>query len=88
MKFRMRLQRLPWIAIIFLVLIGVFAVLRRTVHLAPILVNGYPPPVAAPNPMARQLLALDDIFARYPGLTPIHILPALLFLVIAPLQFY
>jgi len=52
------------------VLIGVFVVVRRTVHLVPILIN-------------HQWLP----HARYPTLTLIHILTALLFLVLAPLQF-
>jgi len=73
--------------VFLLVLIGVFAVVRRTTHLVPIVINGYHPPAATTDPMVAQLLALDDIFARYPKLTLIHILPALLFLLLAPLQF-
>jgi uncharacterized membrane protein len=87
MKSGDRIQRWLWDAVIFLVLIGVFVVLRRTVHLVPILINGYDPPVAPSNPTVAQFLALDDIFARYPVLTLVHILPALLFLVLGPLQF-
>jgi uncharacterized membrane protein len=37
--------------------------------------------------MAAQVAALDDVFARYPALTLIHILPGLLFMVLGPLQF-
>jgi len=87
MKFRVRLQRLLSSTTIFLVLIGVFAVVRRTVHLVPILIEGYHLPAAASNPVAAQFLALDDVFAHYPGLTLLHILPALVFLVLGPLQF-
>jgi hypothetical protein len=64
--------------------------LRRgaaAVHLVPILIDGYHPAAAPSNPVAPQFLALDDIFARYPILTLVHILPALLFLVLGPLQF-
>jgi uncharacterized membrane protein len=82
-----RLQRILWRTTIFLVLIGVFVTVRRTVHLVPILINGYHPPSVTANPVASQFLALDDIFARYPTLTLIHILPALVFLVLGPLQF-
>jgi hypothetical protein len=87
MKSSFRHQGTLWRTTIFLVLIGVFVVVRRTTHLVPILINGYQPPAATSSPVAAQFLALDDIFARYPVLTLIHILPALLFLVLGPLQF-
>jgi uncharacterized membrane protein len=87
MKPGVRARRWLWRAVIFLVLIGVFAVVRRTANLVPIVINGYHPPTAISNPRIAQLLALDDIFARYPILTLIHILPALLFLTLGPLQF-
>jgi hypothetical protein len=82
-----RARRILWAAIILLALIGVFVVVRRTAHLAPILIYGYSPPAAPSNPALAQFVALDDIFARYPVLTLIHILPGLLFLVLGPLQF-
>jgi uncharacterized membrane protein len=82
-----RSGRILWAAVIFLALIGVFAVIRRTVQLAPILINGYSSPTVPSNPRLAQFAALDGIFAHYPGLTLIHILPALLFLVLGPLQF-
>jgi uncharacterized membrane protein len=82
-----RSSRILWAAVIFLALIGVFAVMRRAVNLAPILINGYSSPAASANPRLAQFAALDDIFARYTVLTLIHILPALLFLVLGPLQF-
>ena len=87
MKPSIRVQVMLWRTTIFLVLIGVFVVVRRTAHLVPILINGYHPPAATSNPVAAQFLALDDIFARYPFLKLIHILPALLFLLLGPLQF-
>jgi uncharacterized membrane protein len=87
MKPSIRVQSMLWRTTIFLVLIGVFVVVRRTAHLVPILINGYHPPTATSNPVATQFLALDDIFARHPFLTLIHILPALLFVLLGPLQF-
>ena len=87
MKPGIRTRRWLWRVVFLLVLIGVFVVVRRTAHLVPIVINGYHPPAATSNPMLAQFLALDDIFARYPILTLIHILPALVFLVLAPLQF-
>jgi uncharacterized membrane protein len=56
-------------------------------HLAPIVVRGYHPPAVASNPAAAQFAALDDLFAHYPVLTLIHIVPGLLFMVLGPLQF-
>jgi len=57
-----RVQRMLWSAVIFLVLISVAVVVRWTVHLVPLLINGYRPPAAPSNPVAAQLLALDDLF--------------------------
>jgi uncharacterized membrane protein len=81
------MHRTLWGAVILLALIGVAVVVRRTVNLVPILLYGYRPAATASNPIAAQFAALDDIFARYPGLTLIHILPGLLFMVLGPLQF-
>src|SRR5262245_12706187 len=82
-----RARRILWGAVIFLALIGVFVVARRTAHLASILIHGYSPPAVSSNPRLAQFAALDDVFARYPILTLVHILPGLLFIVLAPLQF-
>jgi uncharacterized membrane protein len=60
---------------------------RRMVHLIPIVLSGYQPPIIAPNPVAAQFAALDDLFAHYPILTLVHIVPGLLFMVLGPLQF-
>src|SRR5262245_27724263 len=65
-------RRILWGAAIFLALIGVFAVARRTAHLAPILIHGYSPPAVPSNPKLAQFATLDDVFARYPVLTMIH----------------
>src|SRR5262245_13876192 len=78
-------SRLLWGATIFLALIGVAVVLRRTFVIVPVLLNGYQPP-ATTGSMA-QVAALDDSFARYSLLTLVHILPGLLFMILGPLQF-
>ncbi len=65
-----RARRILWGAVIFLALIGVFVVARRTVHLASILIHGYSPPAVPSNPRLAQFATLDDVFARYPVLTP------------------
>src|SRR4051812_38952829 len=82
-----RIRRILWGATIFLALIGVAVVLRRIFVLVPVFVNGYNAPAAAAPSGAAQFVALDAIFARYPLLTLIHILPALLFMILGPLQF-
>lgn len=82
-----RVRRMLWGAVIFLALIGVFVVGRRTAHLAQVLIDGYSPPAAPSDPALAQFAALDDVFAHYPVLTLAHILPGLLFVVLGPLQF-
>jgi hypothetical protein len=67
-----RVRRTLWSVVLVLALIGIAVVVRRTITLAPILVNGYHPPAPASNPVAAQFAALDDLFARYPVLTLIH----------------
>src|SRR5690349_4160062 len=57
-----RVRRTLWCAVILLALIGIAVVVRRTVALLPILVNGYTPPAPTSNPVAAQFAALDDIF--------------------------
>jgi uncharacterized membrane protein len=76
-----------WSAVIFLALIGVAVAVRRMVHLVPIVVRGYRPPAVTSNPVAVQFAALDDLFAHYPVLTLVHIVPGLLFMMLGPLQF-
>jgi hypothetical protein len=82
-----RLERGLWGAVIFLALIGVLVAVRRMVHVVPIAVGGYHPPAPASNPVAAQFGALDDLFAHYPVLTLIHIVPGLLFMIQGPFQF-
>jgi uncharacterized membrane protein len=87
MKPGIRLRRALWSAVIFLALIGVAVAVRRMVHLVPIVVRGYHPPAVTSNPVAARFAALDDLFARFPILTLVHIVPGLLFMVLGPLQF-
>lgn len=71
-------SRFVWTAVIFLVVIGIAAVTRRTlVLLWPSLSGGKSNPAAV----------LDAGFARHMALTLVHILPGGLFLALAPLQF-
>jgi uncharacterized membrane protein len=81
------LGKLIWPATIFLCLIGLGIIARRTGHLIPILKNGYDPPSLPANPAQAQFGSADNIFARYPILTLVHILPAILFITLGPLQF-
>jgi hypothetical protein len=80
-------QRTLWGIVIVLAFIGVAVVARRATQLMPILVNGYTPPAPVTNPVLRQFAALDDLFAGYPLLTLVHIVPGVLFMVLGPLQF-
>jgi uncharacterized membrane protein len=76
-----------WGAVIFLALIGIAVAARRISHLLPMVARGYRAPAALTNPRAAQFAALDDLFARYPILTLVHIVPGLFFMVLGPLQF-
>ena len=82
-----RIQRTLWSVVVVLALIGVAVAVRRTTTLVPVLLNGYTPPAPTSNAAAAQFAALDDIFARFPTLTLVHIIPGLLFMVLGPLQF-
>jgi uncharacterized membrane protein len=73
-----RATRFLWTAIIFLVVIGIAAVTRRT------LVLFWPGQFAG---RASPAAALDAGFARHIVLTLLHILPGGLFLVLATMQF-
>jgi hypothetical protein len=50
-----RVRRILWGTVIVLLVIGVAAVLRRTILLVPILVNGYHPPLPETDPGTAQL---------------------------------
>jgi uncharacterized membrane protein len=80
-------RRALWGAVIFLAFIGVAVAVRRMAYLVPIAVHGYHPPAVNSNPRLAQFAALDDLFARYPILTLIHIVPGILFMILGPLQF-
>jgi uncharacterized membrane protein len=86
MRLAAGLRRTLWGAVVFLALIGVGVAVRRMVHVVPVLLHGYRPSPTTANPAAAQFGALDDLFAQYPGLTLVHILPGLLFMVLGPLQ--
>jgi uncharacterized membrane protein len=87
MKLGIGRQRVVWCGVIFLALIGVAVAVRRMVHLVPIVVHGYRPPAVPSSPRLAQLAALDDLFARHPILTLVHIVPGMLFMILGPLQF-
>jgi len=73
-----RATRFLWTAVIFLVVVGVAAVTRRTIVLL------WPGQFAG---KASPAAALDAGFARHMALTLLHILPGGLFLVLATMQF-
>lgn len=66
-----------WVVVAALAIIGIAAVVRRS------LVLFFPAREAAANPAT----ALDAGFARHRALTLLHILPGFLFMTIGPLQF-
>jgi hypothetical protein len=82
-----RIRRVLWSAVIFLAVVGSVVAVRRMVKLVPMVLHGYRAPVPISNPVAAQFGALDDLLARYPVLTLIHIVPGLLFMLLGPLQF-
>lgn len=82
------MRRVLWGAVIFLAFIGTAVAVRRMTAVVPVVLRGYrPPSPAAANPVAAKFGALDDLFAHYPKLTLIHIVPGLLFMLLGPLQF-
>jgi uncharacterized membrane protein len=82
-----RLRRALWSAVIFLAFIGVAVAARRIIYLGPILANGYSSPAVVPGSRGEQFVHLDEVFARHPILTMIHIVPGLLFMILGPFQF-
>jgi uncharacterized membrane protein len=76
-------HRFLWIVLIFLALIGVVMILRRTLFLIPVLQNNYQPTA----PVKGMPYFPEEGFVQNPLLTLIHILPALLFVLLGPLQF-
>jgi uncharacterized membrane protein len=87
MKAGKGLERAVWWGVAFLAAVGVAAVMRRIVHVVPVVMHGYSPAAVPPNPRLAQLAAMDDLFARYPVLTLVHIVPGMLFMILGPLQF-
>jgi uncharacterized membrane protein len=82
-----RFRRALWSIVIFLALIGTAVAVRRIVYLGPVLTRGYSPPAIPSDSRAAQFVALDEVFARHPVLTMIHIAPGVLFMVLGPFQF-
>jgi predicted membrane protein DUF2306 len=70
------MKRIMWIGLLILCSIGAAVSIRRMVALAS-------PPHSAPP----QLAGLDAAFAAKPGLTLLHIIPALVFVILVPFQF-
>jgi uncharacterized membrane protein len=87
MKAGKGLERAVWSGVVFLAAVGVAAVMRRIVHVVPVVMHGYTPAAVPSNPRLAQLAAMDDLFARYPFLTLVHIVPGMLFMILGPLQF-
>jgi uncharacterized membrane protein len=80
-------RRAIWGVVIFLAVIGIAVALRRMAHLLPVAFRSHRAAAAATNHRATQFAALDDLFARYPVLTLVHIVPGILFMVLGPVQF-
>ena len=78
MSWQIKARRIVWGITLFLVLIGVAVVLRRMLNL----ISPSPPRTGFPG-----AASVDAGFAGHRLLTMIHIVPGLLFLVLAPLQF-
>ena len=75
---RRALSRLVWAAVIFLAFLGLAVAARRTiVMLQPGALS------SVKNPAAQ----LDAHFADHRGLTLLHVVPAMLFMILGPLQF-
>ena len=78
MKPNRGITRFLWAAVIFLALIGLAVATRRA------LVLWHPGAMSAANNPAA---GLDEHFAEHRALTLTHILPAMLFMMLGPLQF-
>ncbi|MDB5155108.1 MAG: hypothetical protein JWR54_3859 [Mucilaginibacter sp.] len=76
-------DRWLWGITIFLVLIGIAIVYRRVVFISEL----NTPKGFVPGITKSKSLVPDDGFAAHPLLTLIHIIPGLLFMLLAPLQF-
>ena len=91
------LIRALWAAVALLVALGVFAAVGRTVFLDDFIARAEPvrlwtmAALGRNDPMALQRPAevarMDGSFAAHPRLTLMHVVPAGLFLLFAPLQF-
>jgi uncharacterized membrane protein len=77
MKTNTWLGRILWVVVVLLVLIGVFAVVRRTA-----LLTGSITPQRF-----SEGADMDAGFNQHPLLTMVHIIPGLLFMILGPFQF-
>ena len=82
MKNSKLINRTVYAALALLSLTGIFIVIRRTILVVPVLINGYQPPA-----VTSMFTQMDEIFAHHPVLTLIHIIPGLFFVVSGPFQF-
>ena len=80
----MNRNRMLWILVIVLAIIGVVIVFRRVLFIIPILQNGNS---VSSNVIKNTSPIPDAGFAKHPLLTLIHILPGFLFMILGPLQF-
>lgn len=76
-----------FIIVIFLSLIGVVIIVRRASQLIPIIIHGNQLSSTVNSNIPKELAVTENLFARYPALTLIHIIPALLFILLGPIQF-
>jgi len=82
-----RFRRALWSAVIFLTFVGMAVAVRRIIYLGPIIANGYSRPAVVSGSRGSQFVALDEVFARHPILTMIHVVPGFLFMILGPFQF-
>src|SRR5690242_6552408 len=78
MKPSRTVMRFLWAAVIFLAFIGLAVATRRAIAL------WHPGAMGAAN---NPAVSLDTHFAEHRALTLMHILPAMLFMMLGPLQF-
>ncbi len=80
-------QKIIYIILFLLTLIGVAIVVRRATGIVPVIVHGIRPSAEPSNPQLKVLKRLDAIFERHAWLTLVHIIPGLIFLLSGLLYF-
>ena len=78
-------SRVVWIAVIFLAVAGLAVAARRTVAL--LRPGTLSPRTNSASAMAAPAAAMDALFASQRALTLAHVIPAMLFMILGPLQF-